>query len=58
MLFSETYEKIVTVQSHKRLHETDTINISQNRVLQIIENNHTLFLVMIEFGSPNYFIGQ
>lgn len=57
MLFSETYEKTVTVQSHKRLHERDTMSL-QNRVLQIIENNHTLFLVMTEFGSSNDSIGQ
>lgn len=57
MLFSEMYEKIVTVQSHKRLHETDTISV-QDRVLQIIENNHPFFLVMAEFGSSNNFIEQ
>lgn len=57
MLFSEMYEKTVTVQSHKRLHETDTISV-QDRVLQIIENNHPFFLVMAEFGSSNNFIEQ
>lgn len=48
----------MTVQPHKRLHETDTINISTKQVLQVIENNYTLFLVMAELGSSNDFIGQ
>lgn len=58
MWLSDLYEQTMTVQPHKRLHETDTINISTKQVLQIIENNYTLFLLMAELGSSNDFIGQ